>query len=96
MSAKRRLAKVAATLTPTELIVGWLEEAHAFPDLATYVRALLAEAPSQQPGDRLAHAAVDGAIAAARSKRPEPWTPRRTAPCGRPSFAMSSSCGSPR
>jgi hypothetical protein len=67
----RRLAKVEAALTPTELVLRWLDEAHAHGDLESYVRAQLAESPPDTPINRLAHEAVAGATATSRGKGAE-------------------------
>ena len=56
-TAERRLAKVEAGLSPTALVVRWLEEAHAFDDFTTYTAFLLDSDPSTFPMDRLAHEA---------------------------------------
>jgi len=49
-----RLARVEASLSPTELVVRWLAEAHAYDDLGSYSAALLDADPSTLPMDRLA------------------------------------------
>jgi hypothetical protein len=68
LTAERRLAAVEAALTPTELVVAWLEEAHGFGSLENAVRSLLAE-PNPLPAlDRLARAAADGAKTRAKGK----------------------------
>jgi hypothetical protein len=72
MTAERRLARLEASLTPTQLVVRWLDEAHAFGDLESYVRAQLLESdPSEPPLDRLYGEAQSGARAGLRGKRPE-------------------------
>jgi hypothetical protein len=72
MTAERRLARLEASLTPTQLVVRWLDEAHAFGDLESYVRAQLLESdPSEPPLDRLYREAQSGARAGLRGKRPE-------------------------
>ena len=68
MTAERRLAAVEAALTPTELVVAWLEEAHGYGSLENAVRALLTEPNPVPPLDRLARAAGDGARARAKGK----------------------------
>jgi hypothetical protein len=45
MTLARRIAAVEATLSPAQLIMRWLDEAHAFGDLESYVRSLLDVAP---------------------------------------------------
>ena len=69
--ARRRLAAVEAALTPTELVVRWLDGAHAFGSLDGYVRSQLDESPADTPINRLARAAVAGATAASRGRGAE-------------------------
>ena len=71
MTLGRRLAKIDETLSPTQLVLRWIAEAHAFGDLELYVADLLAHDPPVAPLDRLAREAVHGAQAAMRGKRPE-------------------------
>ena len=71
MTAERRLAALETSLTPTQLVLRWLDEAHAFGDLESYVRSQLAEPSYEGPLDRLAHEAASGARASLRGKRPE-------------------------
>ena len=71
MTAERRLAALETSLTPTQLVLRWLDEAHAFGDLESYVRWQLAEPSFEGPLDRLAHEAAKGARASLRGKRPE-------------------------
>jgi hypothetical protein len=71
VTAERRLARLETALTPTQLVLRWLDEAHAFGDLESYVRWQLAEPSVEGPLDRLAHEAVSGARASLRGKRPE-------------------------
>jgi hypothetical protein len=71
MTLERRLAKVDETLSPTQLVLRWMAEAHAFGDIEPYVASLLAEDPPVAPLDRLAREAVHGARTAMRGKRPE-------------------------
>jgi RHS repeat-associated protein len=61
VTAERRLAAVEAALTPAELVVAWLTEAHAFGSLEHAVRSMLAAEEPVPPMDRLARAASDGA-----------------------------------
>jgi hypothetical protein len=67
----RRLAKVEETLSPTQLVLRWLVEAHAFGDIGSYVASLLAQEPPVAPLDRLARQAARIARNAAHGKRPE-------------------------
>jgi hypothetical protein len=71
VTAERRLRAIEASLTPTQLVLRWLDEAHAFGDLESYVRSQLAESSVEGPLDRLAREAVRGARASLRGKRPE-------------------------
>jgi hypothetical protein len=71
MTLSRRVAKVEEALSPTQLVLRWLAEAHAYGDLVPYVNSLLAQDPLVAPLDRLAREAVHGARTAMRGKRPE-------------------------
>jgi hypothetical protein len=71
VTAERRLGAIEASLSPTQLVLRWLDEAHAFGDLESYVRSQLVEASAEGPLDRLAHEATSGARASLRGKRPE-------------------------
>jgi hypothetical protein len=71
MTAERRLARLEISLTPTQLVLRWLDEAHAFGDLESYVRSQLAEPLLEGPLDRLAREAASGVRASLRGKRPE-------------------------
>jgi hypothetical protein len=71
MTLSRRVAAVETSLSPTQLVLRWLAEAHALGDLVPYVNSLLAQDPPIAPLDRLARMAVHGARTAMRGKRPE-------------------------
>jgi hypothetical protein len=71
MTLKRRLDAVETSLSPTQLVLRWLADAHAFGDLEPYVASLLAADPPVASLDRLAREAVQGARTAMRGKRPE-------------------------
>ena len=71
MTAERRLAKLETALSPTELVLRWLDEAHAFDDLEAYTRWLLDQPPEVFPADRLAHEAADGMRASLRGRPKE-------------------------
>ena len=71
MKADRRLSALETALSPTQLVLCWLDEAHAFGDLESYVRSLLDEGADDSPLDRLARRAANGARAGSRGKRPE-------------------------
>lgn len=47
----RRVAALETALSPTELVLRWLEEAHAFGDLESYVRSLLIDAADGCDGE---------------------------------------------
>jgi hypothetical protein len=71
MTLTRRIAAVETALTPTQLVLRWLDEAHAFGDLESYVRSQLAEPSAEGPLDRLAREAARGVRVSLRGKRPE-------------------------
>jgi hypothetical protein len=71
MTLSRRLAAVEASLSPTQLVVAWLAEAHTFGNVESYVASLVAQDPPQAPLDRLARQAARGARNATHGKRPE-------------------------
>jgi hypothetical protein len=71
MTLDRRLDKIDETLSPTQLVLRWLAEAHAFGDIPAYMSSLLTQDPPVAPLDRLAQEAVRGARAAMRGKRSE-------------------------
>jgi hypothetical protein len=68
VTTERRIAAVEAALTPTELVVGWLVEAHAHGGVDAFVRASLADEAFVPPINRLGHAAADGAKARMKGK----------------------------
>jgi hypothetical protein len=57
----RRLAALETSLTPTGRILAWLEEAHAYGSLASYVDSLLDQPPEAFPINRLARGAAESA-----------------------------------
>jgi hypothetical protein len=65
------LDAVETALSPTQLVLRWPAEAHAYGDIEPYVASLLAHDPPVAPLDRLAREAAQGARAAMRGKRPE-------------------------
>jgi hypothetical protein len=71
MTLNRRVAAVETSLSPTQLVLRWLAEAHAFGDIESYVASLLVQEPPVAPLDRLAREAVSGARTSLRAKRPE-------------------------
>lgn len=52
-TSERRLAKLEAVLDPTQLVLRWLDEAHAYDDFTAYTRSLLGAGPGAFPMDRL-------------------------------------------
>ena len=71
MTLKRRLDAVETSLSPTQLVLRWLAEAHAYGDIESYVASLLAADPPVAPLDRLAREAAHGGRTFMRGKRPE-------------------------
>jgi hypothetical protein len=71
MALARRVAAIETSLAPTQLVLRWLVEAHAYGDIESYVASLLAADPPVAPLDRLAREAVSGARTSLRGKRPE-------------------------
>src|SRR5664280_2454678 len=69
MTLSRRVAAIETALSPTQLVVAWLAEAHTFGDVGSYVASLLAQEPPVSPLDRLVRQAERGARAANRGKR---------------------------
>lgn len=66
MTLARRLEKLEIGLTPTQLVLRWLAEAHAHGSLTEYVGALLDEPPATFPLNRLAREAVTSGRAGPR------------------------------
>ena len=54
---ERRLAAIETSLSPIQLVLRWLAEAHAYNDFNTYTEALFDQDPSNLPKDRLAREA---------------------------------------
>ena len=71
MTAERRLAAIEASLSPTELVLRWLAEAHAYDDFKTYMEALFDRDPSDLPMDRLAREAQTSARTRSRGQPKE-------------------------
>jgi hypothetical protein len=71
MTLARRVAAVEASLSPTQLVVAWITEAHSSGNVESYVGSLVAADPPQAPLDRLARQAARGARNATHGKRPE-------------------------
>ncbi len=68
MSAGRRLDALEAALSPAELVLRWLAEAHAYDDFGSYFRALLDVDPADFPMDRLAREARESAKQRSRGR----------------------------
>jgi hypothetical protein len=71
MTLKRRVAALETSLSPTQLVLRWLAEAHGCGDIPAYAASLLAKGPPVAPLDRLAREAVQAAQTTMRGKRPE-------------------------
>jgi hypothetical protein len=71
MTLQRRIAKIEESLSPTQLVLRWLAEAHAYGDVPAYSASLLDIDPPVTPLDRLAREAIHGARTTSRGKRPE-------------------------
>ena len=69
MTLSRRVAAIETALSPTQLVLVWLGEAHTFRNVESYVASLLAQEPPVSPLDRLVRQAERGARAANRGKR---------------------------
>ncbi len=66
MTVETRLAKVEAALTPTQLVLRWIEEIHAHGDMSSYLRSLLDRSIGDYPMDRLGRDAQESARARTR------------------------------
>jgi hypothetical protein len=71
MTLARRVAAIETSLSPTQLVLRWLADAHSYGRLERYVASLVQTDPPANPVDRLAREAAHGAQAAMRGKRPE-------------------------
>jgi hypothetical protein len=71
MTLKRRLDAVETSLSPTQLVLRWLADAHAYGSVDRYVASLVQTDPPVNPLDRLAREATHGAQAAMRGKHPD-------------------------
>jgi hypothetical protein len=71
MTAERRLAKIEESLSPSQLVLRWLAEAHAYGSLEAYVGSLLDIPAEQQPIDRLCREASETVRARLRGKPAE-------------------------
>ncbi len=68
MTLARRVAALEATLTPTQAVLRWLQEAQAFPSTTEYARALASDPDAPSPLDRVVGSAQDGVRAAMKGK----------------------------
>jgi hypothetical protein len=68
MTLSRRVAKLETSLSPTQLVLRWLAEAHACGSLEAYVASILDLPGDEQPIDRLCREAYEGARARLRGK----------------------------
>jgi len=71
VTAERRLDKVEAALAPTQRVLAWLDEAHAWGTLSAYVDSLLDKSPDDFPINRLADDAARATRSALRGKPAE-------------------------
>jgi hypothetical protein len=71
VTAERRLARVETSLSPTERVLRWLDEAHGHDSFVAYSRAIYALGPGALPLDRLVREARDAAEAASRRESRE-------------------------
>ncbi|MDR3635097.1 MAG: hypothetical protein P4L84_14930 [Isosphaeraceae bacterium] len=66
MTAERRLVALETSLSPTQLVLRWLAEAHQYDDFDAYSRAIFALGPGALPLDRLVREARASAEAASQ------------------------------
>jgi hypothetical protein len=71
MTVARRLATLETSRTPTQPVLAWLDEAHAFDDLEAYVDSLLDQPPEAIPINRLARNSASTTRTALRGKPPD-------------------------
>src|SRR5450759_4896326 len=83
-SLKRRVAAIETSLSPTELVLRWLAEAHASGDIESYVRSLLAESAASKPISASSAGSLPQLVvlAARGACRSDPTAP--SAPAARP------------
>jgi hypothetical protein len=73
VATARRLEKVEAALTPTQLVLRWLAEAHAHGSLEAYVRSILDDPPESYPLNRLCREATENVRPGSRGReQPNP------------------------
>jgi hypothetical protein len=61
VTVEGRLAKIEAALSPTQLVLRWLEEMHAYDDMSAYMRSLADRPNGDFPMDRLSRGAQESA-----------------------------------
>lgn len=71
MTLARRLDALESSLTPTQLVLRWLDEAHAHGSLEVALAAVIDVPPEDLPLNRLWREAAASARAAARSRGPD-------------------------
>ena len=71
MTSATRLAKLEASLSPTERVLRWLSEAQRYDDFAAYIRAIHADGLDALPLDRLVREAHVTAEAESRGRSRE-------------------------
>jgi hypothetical protein len=64
----RRLASVEAALTPTQLVLRWLEEIHRYGDMPSYMQSLIDLPIGDLPMDRLCREAKESATTRSRGR----------------------------
>lgn len=67
-STARRLAGIEAALTPTQLVLRWLEEIHRYDEMPSYMRSLVDVPIGDFPMDRLCRQAREAAVARNRGR----------------------------
>jgi hypothetical protein len=69
----RRLAKLEASRSPTEVVLAWLAEAHAWPTLPAYLAALVGAPPEAWPLGRIAEGVEASVRASTKGTPDELW-----------------------
>lgn len=71
MTLARRLEKLEAGLSPTQLVLRWLDEAHGHGSLVAYVNSILDDPPEDFPLNRLVREARAGVRATSQTRARE-------------------------
>jgi hypothetical protein len=71
VSLERRLAKVEASVTPTQSVLRWLDEAQSHGTMAAYLETLFSGSLMPTPMDTVTHAATAGARDSAKGQPKE-------------------------